>query len=494
MTGKAAVARINIMLVFLFSLACIFYLGHHFLQVNLVPDGDFAADMLLAQRIETGGLLLTGHYSRYEFNHPGPFFFYALHLGSVGATLLGLSKAAGAYLATFFLNACFVTLCSVMVVRLFSPVVRLIPTLSAVLVIISLSATHLVDVWMPHKLVLPYLAFLLSLVFILRRALQYFPLACLLAAILVHGYISMIAMALPLLFLACVTGLRNPVFKLTRAEKHWFLIGGAIGCAFLLPVIADSIFNTPSNLHKILFQSMNAHFKHTRFQELIDLFSAVVFAQFSIFHFLLLLGGSYVMVSHSATRKMWGEILFGVLLLVLLFLAYHKTVPAPVLDFTVFYFQAVPTLLVTISTVALLMCSESLGISRLGEYALKAGVVVAILVGVMYLKPTKTNSEQNRAITMMASAIEQRLPDVNLIKIDYTQHMQWPFIAGVLYEFARNNVSACTTWQHMRFLYTSEFVCDASQKADVIIKNEAECDAACFFKADGIGAALNHSD
>src|SRR5262249_36322649 len=88
------------------------------LGAELIPSGDFAADALLVDRANHDWLLV-GHYSRFKFNHPGPFFLYLrpiaewwfagylpapfnAHLLAVFGTaafFLGMGSAGGAALA-----------------------------------------------------------------------------------------------------------------------------------------------------------------------------------------------------------------------------------------------------------------------------------------------------------------------------------------------------------------------------------------------------------
>ena len=52
------------------------YVNHDLLQSAFYPVAGYAADMLWANVIRESGALLVGHYSGYDFNHPGPFWFY----------------------------------------------------------------------------------------------------------------------------------------------------------------------------------------------------------------------------------------------------------------------------------------------------------------------------------------------------------------------------------------------------------------------------------
>lgn len=46
----------------------------------------------------------------------------------------------------------------------------------------------------------------------------------------------------------------------------------------------------------------------------------------------------------------------------------------------------------------------------------------------------------------------------NKIAIDYTEHIQWPFVAGLLLELDRLGKDSCTTWTHMGFIYPESYL------------------------------------
>jgi hypothetical protein len=71
---------INCTLFILAVLAVFSWIAAPVLIARVTPMGDYAGDMLLTNKIRDEGVLLTGHYSRWGFNHPGPFWFYYNYL------------------------------------------------------------------------------------------------------------------------------------------------------------------------------------------------------------------------------------------------------------------------------------------------------------------------------------------------------------------------------------------------------------------------------
>jgi len=84
-------------------------LGGNLLKAEEMPISDFAADLLLERKIDDHGYLLTGHYSRFKFNHPGPFFFYAYHAMHRLLDAWQLPPSVGAYAATMALKSSFLS-------------------------------------------------------------------------------------------------------------------------------------------------------------------------------------------------------------------------------------------------------------------------------------------------------------------------------------------------------------------------------------------------
>jgi hypothetical protein len=90
-----------------FAVLILLFLAGNHISAQVPPGGDLAADILLANQITEKGYLLTGHYSRFGVDHPGPFFFYIYHLFEILLPHAILSRCGIWALATAILNALF---------------------------------------------------------------------------------------------------------------------------------------------------------------------------------------------------------------------------------------------------------------------------------------------------------------------------------------------------------------------------------------------------
>ena len=233
------------------------------LTAEILPSGDAAADMLLVDRANHDWLL-TGHYSRFDFNHPGPFFLYLRHvaerlagdvlpgpynahllavLGGV-ALFLGMGAAAAAGLAGGG----------------WPGVAAALATLAVVL-IQGQRGGMLHSAWMPDVLVAPFFAFVLLLAETARGRVWLLPAATFCGGALAHGYVLLLPIVGVAWPLATVLGLRcyrqrNP---LARALPVWAIAGSlAIILLFAAPPLLDVLLHPPGNLARIAAAAWSA--------------------------------------------------------------------------------------------------------------------------------------------------------------------------------------------------------------------------------------------
>ena len=70
--------------------------------------GDVAGDMLTANRIKDEGYLLVGHWSVWQFNHPGPFWFYYNAFFEFILKPLPLSRLQTWFIGSLIINSAFI--------------------------------------------------------------------------------------------------------------------------------------------------------------------------------------------------------------------------------------------------------------------------------------------------------------------------------------------------------------------------------------------------
>lgn len=76
-TSRSYIVAYKSFVLFFLILFYMTFLSWGNLSTYVYSMGDQAADMLIANQISDKGYVLVGHYSRWGFNHPGPFWLYS---------------------------------------------------------------------------------------------------------------------------------------------------------------------------------------------------------------------------------------------------------------------------------------------------------------------------------------------------------------------------------------------------------------------------------
>lgn len=195
---------------------------------------------------------LYGNYSRFEFNHPGPVFFYVyaaaeyvlydwLHVvpSPGNAHLL-----AGMALQSVFFAIALAVLASQQRARLFVPLALLVGA-----AYFGPLRQPFVSIWPPHVLLMPFLCLLATATTVAAGRLAHLPLLLLSAGFLIHGHVAQ-AMCAPLLGgMGVLLGVRQawlvaerPAWRVFVRERRRLLAGSAaIVLAFSLPLLIDLI-------------------------------------------------------------------------------------------------------------------------------------------------------------------------------------------------------------------------------------------------------------
>ncbi|WP_291776694.1 hypothetical protein [Luteibacter sp.] len=191
---------------------------------------------------------LYGNYSRWGFNHPGPFFFYwyaggqwlfhdvahlvaSAHQADILAGILlqsGLIAGAISLLATTTRRAVVL------------PLLIIVAT-----IVLTYAGNAIASVWMPHVLLGPYILLLVACSFLACGRLNMLPLSVLMVCILCHGHVAQPLMSIPPLLVAvafyaqaCRREGSSPSAILRKAIKP-LLVSLLIMAIFLLPIVID---------------------------------------------------------------------------------------------------------------------------------------------------------------------------------------------------------------------------------------------------------------
>lgn len=218
-----------------------------YFRTPMLEQGDIAVNAL--QVLEAKHVSeIYGNYSRFEFNHPGPAFFYVyaaaewllfdwLHLvpSPTNAHLIG-SMA----LQSLFFALAIGVLCS----HLRWPGLAPLAVLAAAIYFGGLREPW-VSIWPPHVLLMPFLCFLIAGVSVASGRVDDWPLVVLSGGFLFHGHVAQplflgllggLALILSLRKLRPAAGQWSDV---ARAHRRRLILCAALAFVFLLPLGID---------------------------------------------------------------------------------------------------------------------------------------------------------------------------------------------------------------------------------------------------------------
>jgi len=228
----------------------------------IVEAGDYAANSLLVQQARHFRLL-TGHYSRWQFQHPGPAFLYVFALGEfLFHDLLHVVPAAynGQLLITIIFNGAL--LCATLYVfrrhaKLSVPLALLATEVVTVLVNVSGPPSMLISNWMPDVLLFPFLLFAVSAASVLAGETRDLPFLALSGMLLIHAHVAQF------LFVGVIGG-ATVAYVLLRAQRHGglrsfvferrrdFAVTALIVFVFAVPPLLEIARDRPNNLDAML--------------------------------------------------------------------------------------------------------------------------------------------------------------------------------------------------------------------------------------------------
>jgi hypothetical protein len=228
----------------------------------VVEAGDFAANSLLVQQAKHFRLL-TGHYSRWQFQHPGPAFLYLFALGEfLFYDVLHVVPAPynGQLLITILFNGSL--LCAALYlfrrhVDLPVPLALLATETVAVMVNVSGPPSMLISNWMPDVLLFPFLLFVVSAASVLAGQTRALPFLAFAGMLLIHAHFAQF------LFVGVIGGgtLAYILVRVSRQgglrrfpSRQWraFALSAAIVFVFALPPLLEIILDRPNNLDALL--------------------------------------------------------------------------------------------------------------------------------------------------------------------------------------------------------------------------------------------------
>ena len=232
-----------------------------YFKTDLLEVGDVAVNALQVDNAKHFSELY-GNYSRFEFNHPGPAFFYVYAAGEgLFYDLLHVVPSPGnaQLLASMCLQCAFFA--AALAVFLSWLPWRALPPLALLAAALYFGSLPdaFISIWPPHVLLMPFLCFLVAGVSVAAGEARHLPLLVVAGGFLFHGHVAqpLFVGALGALAVgACAWRLRarQPSWRAVAAARRGTLVVSAgLAGLFLLPLLLDVLLRgRRSNVATIL--------------------------------------------------------------------------------------------------------------------------------------------------------------------------------------------------------------------------------------------------
>jgi hypothetical protein len=212
-----------------------------------------------------------GNYSRFNFHHPGPAFFYVYALAEwmlCDAIPTGLPPGMVHSLAGLAVQSAFFALAlSLAASWIRAPLFPALCLLAAA-VHFGAAGAAFTSIWPPHVLLMPFLAFWVACISVAAGRGQHLPWLLLSGSFLVHGHAAQ-PLFVVVLFLCAYGGLvwscwhagEKPLtpWLAFRREHFWSL---AIFLLFLFPIALDLLHGNESNFSEMIRILRNREYDH----------------------------------------------------------------------------------------------------------------------------------------------------------------------------------------------------------------------------------------
>ncbi|MCW7482084.1 hypothetical protein [Leptospira kanakyensis] len=223
------------------------FLGEYFFVTDLAAN-DFQIMEIL------NGRIAYGPYSRFQFNHPGPVYFYFLAFAEKLFFFFDSAYARYVFF-TYLLNSFCIGFVFYQLTKIFkSPWAAVFLWISSFFVWKSLGFGFLFETWTPFVMICPFLVFIFSVANLSERKWWYLPVFLFTGSFLFQiNIMGAVPFGTGFLFIVF------SVFK-ERKTNHWkvkdlkfpLLVSGLLLFVVWLPVLIDFFQNFPGNISSVL--------------------------------------------------------------------------------------------------------------------------------------------------------------------------------------------------------------------------------------------------
>lgn len=494
--GEKIFKRMNIGVIipFLFSLLILLLFSRNQLfQHQIYPSGDLAADMLLNDQIDIKGYLLTGQYSRFGFHHPGPFYFYVTWIFEKIFSRFFPSMAAIWILTMIFLNSLFLAIASLMIFHKsnMSQDSLLIKRIIFIALTIFYFKKYMISVWPPDKIMIPFMAFLITLPYIFERKFVYLPFSIFFASVLFHGRVDSPLFTVPALILSLVLAFyrRNKLFS--RLEFRYFSLSFFIGLGFLIPMIVDSFISHPTNLNLIVASSRSLRISTSSWHDVLLFLLNFILKNESLLFFILIFLILFIYFNMKQLLTPETKLkYFSIILLIetIIFIFYFKSTPSPLYFYMGEFYLIFPFLLSIYLFMYILESSSYMHI-ELTKIKFERLVFISffsVFILDVFLFPAPLITDQDPSIPKLTKAFLSLTKPGEEIRIK-SNDSNWPIIAGLLLEFYNEKHQSCATIRQLSFLFSQSFTCSRKKHTNFILIKKNNCDNRCNKVIEGYG-------
>lgn len=265
----------------------VIYYSDFIFGAAVFETGDFAANALQIYEAKRFNELY-GNYSRWEFYHPGPVFFYIYSFGEFffyDSSFLNSPHQAHV-LTGVFLQGIFY-LWAIKILYSYFSNINFLLILIALTLLGGIYAHHMfISIWAPHVLLMPFLLLLVSFASVIEGNYEnYIPLV-LSSCFLVHGHVAQPLFVFTLFFFAFAYSIYsvNDKRRLLRVNSFFnktMIICITILIVFLSPLFIDILQGDSSNFIKYInhIESHSSENK-TTLQSIAYFFSFINFDQY----------------------------------------------------------------------------------------------------------------------------------------------------------------------------------------------------------------------
>lgn len=480
-------------IVFLLVLLLLVGLNQPLLVSKALPVGDYAADMLLGNTIAREGVLLLGHYSRWQFNHPGPFWFYLNHGFELMFGGLDLTRLQIWFFGSVLINALLITAGSLAFSNFLFHQTRFGFVVFFAFLWLGFPGTEICSIWMPWRIVSPYLCFLIAVLYVMDgRPGGIWP-ACFLSGVLIHGYVTMPLFTLPFLLLGLGMGEWRTHFLRSRRARPHLIAGGLTLFSMALPMLMEALGPSPTNLSQILeTQTLIRDMPKPSVSEILHFVRALLRVDENASSWWVAAGllgffGLWQEMEETLRKRMlsaWSlsaGITIGVLI-------YYGRTPSPLHPFVAQFFVMIPVLaLGTLGSMAFFSGTDA-SQSLLGRWArLMMKAPVALLMGLLWGGQERVASVDSNVTLAAMVDVLTGVADGKPLSLSYAEDQPWDFMAGLLLELDRRRVKVCTTRWDGEWVFTKFHLCTPETIPKWEIVAASSCGGLCLYQRDGYG-------